>query len=123
MAIRPVSAPVVQRQSPSELADEVADRLADKSDVAAPSGLAAADAARRAYQPGQVQASRPVTASGPAATEKIPSLNAVFDAMPAIGAGPAAARVLSTNSDAWNARWSTIASATKTIDSQYFILE
>src|SRR4051794_12896163 len=53
--------------------------------------------------------------------EPIPSLDAVFEAMPAAGAGPAKAQVLSTNLDAWNARWDMLQGATKSIDTSYFI--
>jgi len=57
------------------------------------------------------------------AAQQPPSLDAVFQAMPAVGAGPAKARVLSSNLDAWNARWDMLQSAKGTIDTQYFILE
>ncbi|MBL8952944.1 MAG: phosphatidylserine/phosphatidylglycerophosphate/cardiolipin synthase family protein [Myxococcaceae bacterium] len=54
---------------------------------------------------------------------KLPSLDAVFEAMPCVGGGPAKARVLSSNLDAWNARWDMLQAATESIDTQYFILE
>lgn len=53
----------------------------------------------------------------------LPSLDAVFKNMPTVGGGPAKARVLSTNLDAWNARWDMLQNAKSTIDTQYFILE
>jgi putative cardiolipin synthase len=51
------------------------------------------------------------------------SLSAVFDSLPSKGAGPAKARILAENPDAWNARWDLLTHATKSIDTQYFILE
>lgn len=51
------------------------------------------------------------------------TLAQVFEAMPTVGGGPAKARVLSTNLDAWNSRWEMLGSAKTSIDAQYFILE
>lgn len=48
------------------------------------------------------------------------SLRATFDALPAAGAGPAQARLLPDNLDAWNARWDMLEKATTTIDASYF---
>lgn len=64
-----------------------------------------------------------VTAFEPAKGKPTPSLDAVFEAMPTVGGGPAKARVLSTNLDAWNARWEMLQGAKGSIDTQYFILE
>jgi cardiolipin synthase C len=64
-----------------------------------------------------------ITGERPAALPPPKSLAAVFDALPASGSGPAKARILAENPDAWNARWDMLASATRSIDTQYFILE
>ena len=64
-----------------------------------------------------------VSAFEPAKGKPTASLDAVFEAMPTVGGGPAKARVLSTNLDAWNARWEMLQGAKTSIDTQYFILE
>lgn len=52
-----------------------------------------------------------------------PTLDATFETMRAAGGGSAKARLLSTNLDAWNARWEMLNRATTSIDASYFSLE
>lgn len=58
-----------------------------------------------------------------AATSGTSSLSAAFDGLKTIGGGPAEARLLEDNLDAWNARWSALESATSSIHTSYFSLE
>jgi phosphatidylserine/phosphatidylglycerophosphate/cardiolipin synthase-like enzyme len=50
-------------------------------------------------------------------------LNATFDQIRTEGGGPAKARLLPRNTDAWNARWDMLTSAKTSIDASYFSLE
>jgi putative cardiolipin synthase len=52
-----------------------------------------------------------------------PSLAETFDKLKTAGGGPAKARLLPKNMDAWNARWEMVKGATKTIDASYFSFE
>lgn len=65
----------------------------------------------------------PARAEPSAASPSAQSLSAVFDALPTQGGGPAGARLLSDNLDAWNARWDMVSQATTSIDAVYFSLE
>lgn len=51
------------------------------------------------------------------------SLADTFRGLETIGGGPAEARLLEDNLDAWNARWEMLEGAKTSIDSSYFILE
>lgn len=62
----------------------------------------------------------PLKASTPPGT---PTLGVAFDGLKTIGGGPARAELLVDNLKSWNARWSMLEGATKTIDSTYFIME
>ena len=98
---------------------------------AAPSGAAPAApaapppvAAPAAAGPDRLEAPR--SSSAARLTGDVPppgrSLAVAFDRIDAPG-GPAQARILSRNLDAWNARWEMLASAEKSIDASYFIFE
>ncbi|MBI5549266.1 MAG: phosphatidylserine/phosphatidylglycerophosphate/cardiolipin synthase family protein [Deltaproteobacteria bacterium] len=63
-----------------------------------------------------------LTGEVPCAPQTAPPLSVAFDRIQAPG-GPAQARVLSKNLDAWNARWEMVSSAKESIDANYFIFE
>lgn len=62
------------------------------------------------------------SAKSPVAKEPL-KLAAAFDDLPSVGTGPAKARILSKNLDAWNARWEMVSQAKTSIDASYFSFE
>jgi putative cardiolipin synthase len=50
-------------------------------------------------------------------------VHVTFEALHTLGGGPVRARLLSSNLDAWNTRWSHLELATASIDASYFIFE
>jgi putative cardiolipin synthase len=66
-------------------------------------------------------AGRPVLVDKPGQPKA--SLSETFDGLKTAGGGPAQARILSKNSDAWNARWDILTSAKTSIDASYFSIE
>ena len=91
----------------------------------AASGMDAPAAARDPRAAGRLTGDVPPPRrlDGAAAASAPPSLAQVFESMRASGGGPARARLLSTNLDAWNTRWDLVSSAKTTIDADYFTLE
>lgn len=88
-------------------------------------------AAAPSAAPSQASAARDIRAVGkvlgnapaPRAAEAPKTLGATFDALKTIGGGPAKARLLSDNLDAWNERWAQLETAKTSIDASYFIFE